>query len=89
MIIKELKTIEDFKALKKGDVLVCEFHRDIIINNKRFRFKSFEVFLNKEEASEIILERKNNIYFNYAMFCSPDESSNLKSVILVSPEPTN
>lgn len=64
--VKELKTTEDFVNLKKGDFVACAFYRNIPFYGTRFR--TFEIHENKEQHKEIILERKNNIYFNYEMF---------------------
>ena len=82
---KELKTIEDFELLKKGDSLACEFHRDVHdYPRKSFRFKVFEIVEVKTRTKEIILQTKNNLYFNYGMFVDPsDGSSNLKSATLI------
>lgn len=80
MKTKELTTLEDFENIKKWDFLACEFHRNIPFYRTRFRV--FEVFQNKEVHNEIILERKNNIYFNFKMFI--DWGSNLKSAMLIS-----
>lgn len=82
---KELKTIEDFESLKKGDVLACEFHRDVHENlGKTFRFKVFEIAENKARTKEIILQKNNNIYFNYEMYLNPSIGfSNLKSAMLL------
>ena len=35
--VKELKTIEDFINLEKGDVVACEFHRDVNDYPKKYR----------------------------------------------------
>lgn len=83
IITKELKTLEDFKNIAKGDILACEWHRDVYEGNKRLRFQIYTVVNNKETSNEIILNKKFNTYFNYDMFLSPDESSNLKSAILI------
>jgi hypothetical protein len=81
---KELKTREDFINLKKGDVLACEFHRDVNDYPKKYRFKVFTVVENKESYSEIILQTKNNIYFNWKLFLNEIEGeSNLKSAVLL------
>lgn len=83
---KELKTIADFESLKKGDVLACEFHRDMHdYPRKSFRFKVFEIAEVKTRTKEIILQKKGNIYFNYGMFIDPtDGASNLKSAVHLS-----
>ena len=61
MITKNLKTLEDFQALKKGDILVCKFHRDTYKLAKRTRFASYEVQENKIHQKEIILQKQNNV----------------------------
>ncbi len=82
---KELTTLEDFESLQKGDTIACEFHRDIHdYPRKSFRFKVFEIVEVKVRTKEIILQTKNNIYFNYGMFIDPsDGASNLKSAVLL------
>lgn len=82
---KELKTIVDFESLKKGDIIACEFHRDVHdYPRKPFRFKVFTIAGNMAETQEIILQRKNNIYFNYRLFIDPSTgASNLKSAVLI------
>ena len=80
MTTKILKTLEDFQALKKGDVLVCKFHRDTYKLAKRTRFASYEVQDNKLHQKEIILQKQNNVYFNYECFLMG--GSNLISAML-------
>ena len=82
---KKLETLQDFQNLKKGDLVACEFHRDVHdYPKKSFRFKVFEIAEAKHRTSEIIVQKKNNLYFNYAMFIdSSDGASNLKSAILI------
>lgn len=84
--IKKLEAFEDFKAIKEGDILACEWHRDVYEGPKgiRKRFGVYTVYLNKHFHSEIILHKKDNTYFNYAMFVDPNECSNLKSCVLIS-----
>lgn len=80
----ELKTIEDFESLKKGDFVACEFHRDINDYPKKYRFNVFKIVDVKIHDKEVILQKKNNIYFNYKMFVDPsDGASNLKSAVLI------
>lgn len=82
---KELKTIEDFESLKVGDYIACEFHRDMHdYPRKSFRFKVFPIVEVKTRTTEIILQKKNNLYFNYEMFVQGE--SYLKSAILISHE---
>ena len=82
---KKLHTLADFEFLKKGDTIACEFHRDVHDHpRKSFRFKVFEIVEVKPRTKEIILQRKNNLYFNYGMFIdSSDGASNLKSAIFI------
>lgn len=82
---KELKTLEDFESLQKGDSIACEFHRDMHDHpRKSFRFKVFEIVEVKTRTKEIVLQTKNNLYFNYGMFIDPsDGASNLKSALLL------
>lgn len=78
---KELKTLEDFENLKAGDMITCEFHRDMYIVDKKTRFATYTIVENKKRTNEIILQKKNNVYFNYDMFLN--EGSTLKSAILI------
>ena len=82
---KELKTVADFEGLQKGDTVACEFHRDMHDHPRgSFRFKVFEIVEVKTRTKEIILQTKNNLYFNYGMFIDPsDGESNLKSAVLL------
>jgi len=82
---QELKTVADFEGLQKGDTIACEFHRDVHdFPRKSFRFKVFEIVEVKRRTKEIILQTKNNLYFNYGMFIDPsDGESNLKSAVLL------
>lgn len=82
---KELKTLADFEAVKRGDFLAVEWHRDSYIGNKRTRFAVYEVFDAPNNGHhEIILQKKNNVYFNYQLFLGMLEgASNAKSVTLV------
>lgn len=77
-----LENIADFENLKKGDILACEFFRDTYKNNKRTRFATYEVVENKKRTNEIILQTKNNVYFNYMMFLNGREG-NLKDVAII------
>jgi len=79
---KLLKTLEDFESLKKWDNIACEFHRNLHDHPKKpYRKATFKIFLNKADSKEIILQKKNNLYFNYDMFLNWD--SNLKEAILI------
>lgn len=77
-----INTLEQFESLQKGDLVVCEFHRDTYKGNKRTRFASYNIRENKARCTEIILQKKNNVYFNYSMFLNPEKHgySNLKSI---------
>lgn len=84
IITKELKTLEDFQSLKKGDIVACEFNREIYDYPKKtgFKFKVFEIYEGKHRTTEIILQKKNNIYFNYSLVLDPTLGpSILKSAI--------
>ncbi len=76
-----LNTTEAFEILKKGDFVACEFKRNIHDFPKIYRFNVFKIFQNKLDTKEIILQKKNNVYFNYEMFL--DGKSNLKNIILI------
>ena len=80
--IKELITIQDFESLKKDDVVFCEFYRDVHDHPKKYRSNVFKIVENKQNTNEIILQIKNNIYFNYKMFVN-GEGSNLMSIVLI------
>lgn len=81
MISKKLETVEDFENLKKGDLVACEFHRDIHDYPKKYRFNVFPIVKVKIDTNEVILQTKNNVYFNYKMFVNGE--SNLLSATLL------
>lgn len=86
MIVTEnIQTLEGFKKIKKGDILAIEWHRDSYFEQNRTRFATYVVVENKERTTEIILQKKNNIYFNYMMFLDPKDhgQSNCKTVVLI------
>jgi len=80
-----IKTLEQFEALKKGDLVAAEWRRDMYIGNDEARFGNYKVVENKKRTQEIILQTKHNVYFNYNMFLNPEREgiSNLKSLILI------
>lgn len=78
---KELKSVSDFESLKPDDYIACEFHRDVHDSPKKYRFKVFSIVKVKTDTKEVILQTKNNIYFNYEMFV--DDESNLKYAYLI------
>jgi superfamily II DNA or RNA helicase len=79
-----ITTEEDFKELKKGDLVAVEWKRDNYIGDKRTRFAVYTIYENKERTTEIILQRQNNVYFNYSMFLNPEIGiSNCKSIMLL------
>ncbi len=82
--IKSIQSINDFKKLKKGDIVAVEWRRDMYFGNKQKRFGTYEIVENKEYTNEIILQIKNNVYFNYNMFLNPEIGiSNLKSIVIL------
>jgi len=89
IVTKELKALPDFVSLKKGDVVAVEWRRDVQTNKrntKRTRFATYEITDNLARQTEIILENKMNIYFNYSMFLDPENQgvSNVRAITLIS-----
>lgn len=83
---KLLTKVEEFKNIKSGDILVVEWKLDSYKEDKRTRFASYEVYKNLTENGypEIVLQKKNNVYFNYNLFCRVEEGcSNAERVMLV------
>lgn len=82
---KDIETIEDFQRLKAGDFVAVEWRRDMYCGNKQARFGVYQIAENKERTTEIILQKKNNVYFNYSMFLNPEIHgiSNCKSCVLI------
>lgn len=83
---KELKALPDFENLKKGDVVAVEWRRDVQKTRKtRTRFAVYEVADNLVNQTEIILEKKLNVYFNYNMFLNPAVHgvSNVRAITLI------
>jgi hypothetical protein len=81
-----LKTVADFELLKEGDFLACEFHNFIYEHRKgriseKYKFKVFKIDVVLKESKEIVLQNKNNIYFNYEMF--QNGQSSLKNCVLI------
>jgi hypothetical protein len=74
---KQLTEESDFKALSKGDIVVCEWHRDSYKGKNRTRFATYDV-VDNTDLKEIILQKQMNVYFNYEMFLSGE--SNLRSI---------
>ena len=84
---KRLLNYGDFRKLEAGDCVACSFHRDVHVDENRMRFGVFVVAANKKESFEIILDIKNNVYYNYKMYCNPRKygHSNLKECVLLTP----
>ena len=82
---RRVRTREEFEALKVGEMLACTFHRDVVYKKKRVRFGVFSVALNKYDTKEIILDKKDNVYFNYEMFLNGE--SNLSCAVIIEPQP--
>jgi len=82
IVTTELTKLFQFEQLRKGQIVAVEFKRDVSDYPKKIRFGVFPIYQNKSDTKEIILQRKNNIYFNYEMFLNGE--SNLKSIILIS-----
>lgn len=81
---KELKTQEDFESLKRWDYVACEFHRNIHDYPKvPYRFWVFKIYMCRKDTKEIILQKKNNIYFNYWAYIEWESWWNLKSAVLI------
>ena len=88
ILTKQLKDLEDFKELKKGDIVAVEWRRDVNTNKrgtKRTRFATYEIADNLKRQKEIILQKPMNIYFNYMMFLEPEKHgvSNARSITLI------
>jgi hypothetical protein len=86
---KMLKTLKDFEALSKGDIIAVEWRRDVNVNKsgtKRTCFATYVINDNLSQQTEIILEKTMNIYFNYMMFLNPKEMgvSNAREILLLS-----
>ena len=83
--ITDIVTKAQFSNLKKGDLVAVEWKRDMYFGNKQKRFGTYEIVENKRCTDEIILQTKNNVYFNYGMFLNPEIGiSNLRSIVLLS-----
>ena len=92
--VKKLETLEDFEGLKKGDSVAVEWKRDVRKDkrgDKRTRFAVYEVADNLAHMTEIILEKKMNVYFNYTMFLNPEKHgvSNVREIVLLGSDTPN
>ncbi|MCK9155105.1 MAG: hypothetical protein M0P12_03220 [Paludibacteraceae bacterium] len=81
IVLKHILTLEDFESLKVGDNLAVEWHRDSYLGDGRTRFACYRIVEIHDWNQEIILQKKNNVYFSYARFL--EEKSNAKSVTLI------
>ena len=87
MKTKELKTEEDFEQLKEGDYLAVSFKKTVTWDGKEnYTFKVFPIYKVLKEYKEIVLQKKNNIYFLWEHFLNGD--SHIKSVHLLIEENT-
>lgn len=81
---KNIETLEDFKRLGKGDLVAIEWRRDMYCGDKECRLGTYKIIENKERCTEIILQKKHNVYFNYNLFLNPDDGiSNCKNIVLI------
>lgn len=71
--LKRLSTLEEFEKLKKNDLIIVVWKE----NTKDGRNKpvdtitTFNIYENKKNQQEIICTLKNNLYFNYFLYCFP------------------
>lgn len=68
IISRPLTQLKDFITLKKWEYLAIEFKEWFVDKLNNSRFSIFKIVEHKEEEKEIILDRKNNIYFSYERF---------------------
>lgn len=69
MQLKKLTTIEEFENLKQGDIVVVEYDEKQPYWNKKMQgIKSYNIHSVKTRQKELILQIKNNHYFNYEMY---------------------
>lgn len=82
---KNIETLDDFKRLQKGDLVAIEWRRDMYCGDKESRLGTYKIVENKERTTEIILQKKHNVYFNYNMFLNPETEgvSNCKSIVII------
>lgn len=81
MDIRELTTALDFQEIQHDDLLIVKFRREQY--PKKHLIETFRVYENKVNEPEIILQKRNNIYFNWRMFLAG--SSCVKKVFKVFP----
>ncbi len=82
---KDIEKLEDFKRLKKGDIVAVEWRRNCRVGKEETRFATYTIVENKERTTEIVLQIKGNVYFNYTMFLNPETEgySNCKAITLI------
>jgi len=71
ILYKQLKTIEAFESLKHGDIVAVQFKNNMSNGSCPKKYQHFNVFhiaFIKKDTEEVILNRKENIYFNYRMY---------------------
>jgi hypothetical protein len=89
MKLKKLTKKEDFANLKKGDDLIVNWNPEGEMWSKEMQGKKVYKILYLQKAStrskypdEIILRKKENIFFNYRLFLN-GESKIVKEVFLI------
>lgn len=87
MRITKLKTINQFKKLKKGDFVVVEWKKgaEEYDSGQKITFnKIYGIMENEGEKLELILDYENNSYFNIQKYLNG--SSLVKDAYLLKPE---
>lgn len=82
IVLKQLNTTEDFESLQKGDFVACEFNRLVHDYPKQPYLNGvFAIHEVKTNTKEVILQKKNNIYFNYEMYL--EGTSNCSRIVKI------
>lgn len=83
LFTKQLLTLQDFKSLKKGDTIVCEWNCKEYNKKDEIKLPAFGTYKIKDIIDNEIYVQKT-LYFNYVLFLKFVEGkSKLKSAILI------
>lgn len=83
MKLKKLTTIEEFENLKPGDIVVVEYDEKQPYWNREMQgIKSYNIHSVKTRQKELILQIKNNHYFNYEMYLKGTSVVKNASIVL-------
>lgn len=74
MQFKLMENVEEFEALKKGDMLLVKWSEQFLKHNQKAKqIALYNIAEVRTYDHEVICERKRNHYFNYNMYLRKEE----------------